>query len=188
MTWIYCAVIIALVVFSRPLAGTGVQLIIFAAGIILVSIASIGRLWCMLYISGYKTKRLVVAGPYSLCRNPLYFFSFLGIAGLGLTTESFLYTSAFVLPFLVLYPRVVRHEEAKLLEIHPDEYPAYFQNTPRFIPLLSGFHEPEEYVVDPRRFRRHIGSALVFIWLIAFFELIEGLHELQWIPMYFNVW
>jgi hypothetical protein len=42
--------------------------------------------------------------------------------------------------------------------------------------------------VDPRRFRRHIGNALVFIWLVAFFELIEGLHELQWIPMYINVW
>jgi protein-S-isoprenylcysteine O-methyltransferase Ste14 len=127
MTWIYCAIIIVLVIFSRPTLGVGLRLAIFTVGLILVSIASVGRLWCMLYISGYKTKKLIVEGPYSLCRNPLYFFSFLGVAGLGLTTESLLYTTVLIVPFFVLYPWVIRHEEAKLLARHPDEYPSYFQ-------------------------------------------------------------
>lgn len=188
MTWIYCTIVLVLIVFSRSTLGVGVQLALFAVGLALVSLASIGRLWCMAYISGYKTKKLIVEGPYSLCRNPLYFFSFLGILGLGLTTESFLYTGALVVPFFVLYPWVIRHEEAKLLAKHPDEYSAYFQTIPRFIPRISRFHEPDEYIVNPRKFRRHIGNALVFIWLVVFFELIEGFHELQWIPICFDVW
>jgi protein-S-isoprenylcysteine O-methyltransferase Ste14 len=40
------------------------------------------RLWCSLYISGYKNSQLITSGPYSLCRNPLYFFSFVGFAAL----------------------------------------------------------------------------------------------------------
>lgn len=187
ISWIYCTFILVLVVFSRSILGVGIQLLLFSVGLFLVSIASVGRLWCMLYISGYKTKKLIVEGPYSLCRNPLYFFSFLGILGLGLTTESLLYSVALVVPYFVLYPWVIRHEEAKLLAIHPDDYPAYLQTVPRFIPSLTRYREPDNYIVNPRKFRRHIGNSLVFIWLVVFFELIEGFHEMQWIPIYFDV-
>ena len=51
-----------------------VTFFLFLAGMILVGIASLGRMWCSLYIAGYKDDKLVTDGPYSLCRNPLYFF------------------------------------------------------------------------------------------------------------------
>ncbi|MEN6347994.1 MAG: hypothetical protein ABFD08_01155 [Syntrophomonas sp.] len=62
--------------------------VLFLIGSILVGIASLGRLWCSLYIAGYKTDFLVIEGPYSLCRNPLYFFSLIGAVGVGFSAET----------------------------------------------------------------------------------------------------
>ena len=58
--------------------------VMMLAGCTLVGIATVGRLWCALYIAGYKTDKLITSGPYSMCRNPLYFFSLLGGIGVGL--------------------------------------------------------------------------------------------------------
>jgi protein-S-isoprenylcysteine O-methyltransferase Ste14 len=57
-----------------------------AIGLALILICIAGRCWCTLYIGGRKGAELVDIGPYSLCRNPLYFFSFLGAAGVGAQT------------------------------------------------------------------------------------------------------
>ncbi len=40
------------------------------------------------YIAGLKSKRVISYGPYSIMRNPLYFFSSLGFIGAGLTFGS----------------------------------------------------------------------------------------------------
>src|SRR5436190_20661746 len=52
-------------------------------GVVLMAICIVGRTWCALYIGGRKTYDLVVLGPYSVSRNPLYVFSILGAAGVG---------------------------------------------------------------------------------------------------------
>ena len=52
--------------------------ILFLVGCLCVGAAMAGRMWCAQYIAGYKNDVLVREGPYSVCRNPLYFFSFLG--------------------------------------------------------------------------------------------------------------
>ena len=44
-------------------------------GFILVVFGCFGRIWASLYIEGNKTKNLITAGPFSMVRNPLYFFS-----------------------------------------------------------------------------------------------------------------
>lgn len=61
-------------------------------GRVLIAICILGRCWCTLYIGGRKGETLVSVGPYSLCRNPLYFFSFVGAAGVGAQTGSLLIT------------------------------------------------------------------------------------------------
>jgi protein-S-isoprenylcysteine O-methyltransferase Ste14 len=75
--------------------------ILFMIGCVLVGIASLGRLWCSLYIAGYKTDVLVTEGPYSMCRNPLYFFSLLGAVGVGLASETFTLPVALFLIFTI---------------------------------------------------------------------------------------
>ena len=50
-------------------------------GFILVVFGCFVRIWASLYIEGNKTKNLITAGPFSMVRNPLYFFSLIIIFG-----------------------------------------------------------------------------------------------------------
>ncbi|TFH42699.1 MAG: isoprenylcysteine carboxylmethyltransferase family protein, partial [ANME-2 cluster archaeon] len=89
-----------------------VSTFLFLIGIVLVGIASMGRLWCSLYIAGYKTDKLITEGPYSMCRNPLYFFSLLGALGVGFASETCLIPLIILLAFSMYYPFVIKSEEA----------------------------------------------------------------------------
>jgi len=155
---------------------------LFLAGCLLAGAASLGRLWCSLYIAGRKTRQLVTEGPYSLCRHPLYFFSCLGGRGVGLASETLTIPLLILAAFAVYYPFVIRYEEGKMLAMHGQDYAAYCRTTPRFWPRWSLFREPEEYSVYPRIFRLHLFNAMGFIWMIGVLELLEILKELYIIP------
>ena len=98
---------------------------LFFVGTVLAGIASLGRLWCSLYIPGYKTDRLITEGPYSMCRNPLYFFSFLGALGLGFVSKTILIPLIIIVAFAIYYPLVIKSEEEELGRIHKKEYGVY---------------------------------------------------------------
>lgn len=165
-----------------------VSAVLFLGGCFLVGLASLGRLWCSLYIAGYKTKQLVIAGPYSICRNPLYFFSMLGGLGAGLATETLTIPFLILVAFGLYYPFVIRFEENKLKALHGEEFKSYFQTVPRFWPKWSLLTEPAEYVVTPKTFKKHIFSALWFIWIIGILEMIEELRELNILPTSFSLY
>ncbi len=161
---------------------------LFAVGVFMVGVATVGRLWCNLYICGYKSGKLIIAGPYSMCRNPLYFFSLIGAIGLGLTTETISIAVLFLAVFSVYYPFVIRVEEKRLSKIHGAEYEQYRKEVPGFIPSLRRFHEPDEYVVRAKVFRKSLFDAMWFVWLIGIMEVIEVLHEAKILPVYINLY
>ena len=165
-----------------------VSSVLYASGIFLVGAASLGRMWCSLFIAGYKTRALVTEGPYSMSRNPLYFFSFLGFAGIGLCTETLLFPAVLLSGFALYFPRVIRGEEARLLEEHGEAYRAYAAATPRFFPRFSALREPAEYLVNPRIFRKNLPDALLFIWVAGLLEVAEALHHLGWLPVLLTVY
>ena len=165
-----------------------VEIGLFMTGVFLLAIASLGRLWCSLYIAGRKTVSLVTEGPYSLCRNPLYFFSFLGCIGVGLATETFLIVFIMVLAFLVYYPFVIKKEEFRLEEIHGEVFSAYKKRTSAFFPRFADLKEPQEYLVNPVLFRDHIFSALWFVWVLGILEMVESLHEAGFLPVLFKIY
>ncbi len=160
----------------------------FCAGVILVGIAALGRMWCSVYIAGYKHGTLITEGPYSLCRNPLYVFSFLGSVGVGLSSETLLIPTIIGIAFVSYYPLVVRKEEEQLLKVHGEKYQAYLESVPRFLPSFKGFVEPTDYVVKPTVFRRHLTSAVWFIWIPAAAEFVEMLHREAMIPSLFSIY
>lgn len=162
--------------------------LLFTVGCTLAGIASLGRLWCSLYISGYKNNTLVMVGPYSLCRNPLYFFSLIGCLGVGLATETFSIPLILLLFFSAYYPRVIKSEEARLQALHKESFESYRRRTPAFFPSIAQFREPEEYWVKPRIFRRNLLDAVWFVWLIGIVELIESLHKEGIVPVLFTLY
>jgi protein-S-isoprenylcysteine O-methyltransferase Ste14 len=190
ITWLFAVALGALIMVSASrwdeygIVGD----FLFLAGLFFVGVATVGRLWCSLYISGYKSNMLITTGPYSICRNPLYFFSLMGGIGLGLSTETV--TIAFIIAaaFLVLYPFVIRSEEKGLRTRYGDQYDSYARSTPRFFPSLKRFSEPEEYTVRTHAFRRRVSDSMCFIWIVGVLELIEALHEHHMLPVFFRLY
>lgn len=162
--------------------------VLFLTGIALAGIGSMGRLWCLIYLAGYKENTLVRVGPYSLTRNPLYFFSLIGALGVGFATETFTIPLLVMMSFTLYYPSVIKAEEMRLRELHNDEFDKYMEKVPRFFPQVENFVEPEDYVIKPCLFRKNIFDALWFIWLIGILELIETLHDTQILPTLFYLY
>ena len=158
LTWLLGIVLFLLVLLSESYWEQKIVVsdILFLFGIMLVGVATIGRLWCLLYISGYKTNTLIQCGPYSACRNPLYFFSSLGGVGVGLASETLILPGIILIGFALYYPLVIRAEERKLRNLHGKDFEDYMNVTPRFFPLFRAFKEPEEYIVRPRAFRKEL--------------------------------
>lgn len=191
MTRLFAAVLSGIILFSGSAWEPKLPLLsslFFLIGIILVAIGTLGRLWCTLYIGGYKTKQLITVGPYSMSRHPLYFFSLIGAMGVGFTSETLLIPAMVAVAFAFYYPFVIRSEEKKLRAIHPEEFEAYVKATPAFFPKLSLLTEPQEYIVNPISFKRRLFSSLWFVWLVGIMEIIETLHEIKLIPVLFRIY
>jgi protein-S-isoprenylcysteine O-methyltransferase Ste14 len=192
VSWVLvCPAVIVVLVSSSPWQQEDFRLVgdtLFLAGCLLAGIGAIGRVWCSLYIAGYKSRSLVTVGPYSISRHPLYFFSLLGALGVALATETLLVPLAVLVFFVTYYPFVIKSEERKLLARHGDDYATYQQRTPAFFPQRALFEEPESYLVHPRLFRKHLLSVLWFIWLLGILQVVHALHVAGVLPTWFRMY
>jgi protein-S-isoprenylcysteine O-methyltransferase Ste14 len=140
---------------------------------LILMVAAIGRVWTAAYISGRKTQELVVDGPYSLTRNPLYFFSFLAYLGAGLAFEKLTVAFAFVVAFWLTHWATILAEETKLRNKYGDKYDDYAKTVPRFWPRIGRMKLPEAVTFSPTAFNRsviHCGF-IMLAYLLA--HLIE---------------
>jgi len=179
--------VVLVAVSSSAQEGSLVAPILFMAGLVLIGVATVGRMWCALYISGRKSSELVSVGPYSLTRNPLYLFSLIGFAGVGLATETVTIPLTVVLVFAATYPGLIAAEEAHLRKTFGVVFDDYCVRTPRFLPRFDTYSEAETWVVNPRIFRRAMLNALSFVWLAGLVEFFEALHELGLIKPLFQL-
>jgi protein-S-isoprenylcysteine O-methyltransferase Ste14 len=187
---IFATVLLILILFcaSRWEDRKLISDVLFAVGTLLVGIAIAGRLWCSLYISGYKNNTLITGGPYSVSRNPLYFFSLLGSVGVGLATETVIVPLIILVGFSLYCPYVIREEEKNIVNIHGTSFVDYCKETPRFFPTLSRFSEPDSYVVEPKIFRERVLNSLWFVWILGILELVEALHQYGVIPVFLKLY
>ena len=144
-------------------------LAIFLPGMIL-------RIWSQRYLR-YRLRDdhvLAVAGPYALCRNPVYIGNMLILAGVTVLCEL-----VWAVPFVILwatliYDRAVRFEETRLNKRYNLDYANYSATVRRWVPkslsqIRSTLHEHANSASWAR--------ALSVEWQCLVLLLIPGLKE-----------
>lgn len=157
-------------------SDTSFHEIIELVGFGLIVVAIIGRTWCSLYIGGRKKASIVDLGPYSISRNPLYVFSFIGAAGAGAQFGSVTAALAAALITWMVFSIVVRKEERFLQEKFGPPYLAYKARVPRFVPNLALWRSVDTLEIRPQLVWRTFVDACVFL---AALPLAEGIEMAQ---------
>jgi protein-S-isoprenylcysteine O-methyltransferase Ste14 len=151
-----------------------------------LTVAALGRVWCSAYISGRKNHELVTDGPYSLSRNPLYFFSLFGYLGAGLAFEKLTVAFVFVILFWVLHWPTILSEERKLQSKFPNEYDDYANAVPRFWPRIRPMKLPDYVTFSPRTFNRSVLHCGFMMLIYMLGHMIEYFQNVGVIPIFFR--
>ncbi len=179
LSWIACSFVCFLLVVTKsqwPLSGlmSGTMLL---GGLIFAFIGCVGRIWCSLYIDGFKTQQLVMCGPYSVCRNPLYFFSALGAIGVAFATAILAVPVIVAIYFTLYYSITIRDEERRLADIHGSTFADYCSRVPAFFPRWRLLSTPDTYLIYPKSVDQSTIRALWFVWFAMLAHLVYQLHQ-----------
>ena len=170
---------------KKPLLGEA----LFLVGTIMVGAGVLGRAWCLSYIAGNKRNMVIQHGPYSLCRNPLYLFSFIGAVGIGLATKTFIFPLIICLVFAIYYPFVIRKEENELKLKFGTEFEKYMEKTRnRIVPSFENYVDLERAEVNLRSFRKGLFELIFFIIPLGLFPVVEAFHTTGLLPFYYNIY
>ncbi len=151
----------ALAIFSSPLLEPGswpalgcdiAAWACFLAGALV-------RFWATLYIGGRKDTELVTAGPYSVCRHPLYLGSLLLGGSIGLFLHSAVSTLGLAAAAAAYLVVTIPFEERALADRFGDSYVEYCRRTPRVWPRPSLYHAAPSQVVLLEGLRRELARA-----------------------------
>lgn len=175
-------VVVGLAFVTRSMGGeTALHEGLEAFGLALIAVCIVGRAWCSLYIGGRKKAEIVDRGPYSISRNPLYVFSFMGAFGVGAQTGSVTLATVFLLLTVAVFYATVKREEAWLTGAFGQTYLDYCARTPRFGPDFSKWRDAESLDVRPRFFLTTLRDGLVFLLAVPLFESVERLQDIGWL-------
>jgi protein-S-isoprenylcysteine O-methyltransferase Ste14 len=152
-------------------------------GYFLIIICVLGRTWSAAYIGGHKARIIVDLGPYSVTRNPLYVFSFVGAVGIGFSTG--MVTPALVIGtvYVVYYRMIVAREEEHLTARHGEVYRDYVARVPRWIPDRKLWHEADEPMGYPRNVYLAARDASAFFLSWPMFAFIGWLQNMEILPV-----
>jgi protein-S-isoprenylcysteine O-methyltransferase Ste14 len=186
----YAIVLLAMLTFTltawQELAPVFEELLALI-GWVFVGVGVFGRIWSGSYISGSKNAKLVVDGPYSICRNPLYFFSLIAGLGVMLVSETVILPIQFAALFWVYYSELIAREEAVLATLHGAAFKVYCARVPRFWPNFSLYSEPTEYIVSAALFRKTMADAIWFVIGAALIDFMEAMHDIGYLPTVMHI-
>ena len=150
------------------------------AGVILIVACVFGRCWTILYIGGRKNEILVMTGPYSICRNPLYLFSTIGVLGFGLMLQSLIYAALMTSLVFLIFVWTIRKEEVFLRQKFGGVYATYADRTPRIVPTnIKIINHALSVTINVQVLKRTFLDSILFILLIPISEVFEFLREVN---------
>lgn len=183
--WISILIIVPfawLMLISVPLVveGTWDELVLELIGWFCFLAGVAIRWWATLYIGGRKYHELVVDGPYSLCRNPLYAGTFLLGLSIALMLGSATFATGYVIAACVYLVITVPVEEADLRARLGVEFDMYCEHVPRFWPLFRRPQTARMIEVDTQGLMAEARRAARYFWIptvchIVLFLRAEGL-------------
>ncbi len=177
ISFVVASALCFLLIFVHPRGfGTLTMETVKLGGLFLVFTGALGRILCTLYIGGRKNRELCQTGIYSMCRNPLYFFSFLGLTGVCLAAQNLTITVAAASLFLILYRAVIVSEEKKLLRLFSEDFPIYQKSVPRFWPHRFPLRDSQILQVETRVFIRSLTEV---VWFLAAVIGVEAIGILR---------
>lgn len=184
----YLVVILLVAVSHRPLSAGLAGAVVDLAGLVLMSGAALGRMWTSTFIAGQKDAQLVTAGPYAVCRNPLYALSIVGGVGVGLVTGSALLTLGSLVVLVVVSLRAIRAEERFLLARHDDAFRRYCSEVPRLFPNWQRYAPPPAVEVNVPVYAKAFRDAGSFILIFVLLQLADVLREAGFLPTLLTLW
>ncbi|RUU02693.1 isoprenylcysteine carboxylmethyltransferase family protein [Mesorhizobium sp. USDA-HM6] len=181
---------IVLLLFSRPFLseGSSGHELVEMIGFGLVLICFLGRLWSILYVGGRKNDELVVSGPFSMTRNPLYFFSTIGVVGIGLMFGSVLAAAALGFASFLVFRFTAGREAEYLASKFGAAYTAYAERTPRFWPNPLIYRDQDHWVFSTSALRSTFRDGLYFLALFPLIETVEYFRAAGMLPTLFTVY
>ena len=186
---LFVGLILVLMIFtaSRWQFSPTTEWILDSIALLLLLTACLGRVWCIMYIGGQKNTSVVTAGPYSMVRNPLYVFSFIGALGLVLMTHSIVIAALLLIFYIGIYPFVVAKEEANLQGLFGTDYENYCAVTPRFVPSFKLYSTESKVPADIRRMEMSLFDSGCFVLAFVALTGIRLAHESGVIPVLFRL-
>jgi len=164
-----------MVLFARPTPAT------LLSGVVLTLLGESLRFWGVAYAGsltrvtgGVGAPEVVISGPFSYVRNPLYIGNILMYTGVGLMANAltpWLVLVALVY-FIFQYSLIVSLEEEFLEKEFGEGYREFKNNVPRFFPRLRPYQNPRQEQQKPNwaeavRSERRTFQAIVLAMLLV---------------------
>ena len=176
------AVVLLVGISSRPLLEGTAGEIAALAGLTLIVLAVLGRIWTSAFIAGLKDEELVREGPYSRLRHPLYALSWLGMLGLGLASGSVSIGIGLALITGIAFVRASKAEDAFLEQRFGTAFADYRRQTPALPPRAPGLPTPERWALRPRVFAKSFVDGASFFGVYLLIRLADLLQESGVLP------
>ena len=155
------------------LSPTTVRIAEFA-GALLIFAGILGRVLATISIGGHKDRKIMQTELYSICRNPLYFASFLMAIGVGLLSGRLDFTVLIMVAYLaIFYPMMLN--EAKYLRDHFDDFAEYEARVPLFFPKLKHWNERQRIDINFGLVKRTLMDGSLALLVIPLMILIKKL-------------
>jgi protein-S-isoprenylcysteine O-methyltransferase Ste14 len=169
---------IVLFLSNPPARGSALYEAAEIIGYVLVTLAVLGTTWCAIYMAGHKNMELIQDGPYSICRNPSYIVSFIGLVGVLIGAHNLVVLIVAPL-YWVYYFFVIRSEEKRLLSLFKDEFTGYRSRVHRFLPNLRNYWSRDVIEVNSYLVLRAIIRAGFFMWVLLLLKILEHLKTIE---------